>query len=658
MKLTILILNLFFFLSTFLHADSIHLDATAENYNRLMALSSATDKQVDSLIQLSISYSYVHQDTSILIGEKSVELGRQLSESWMLGRALLELGDTYRIFGDIDKGEALILEGIAVYEKLKDEGQIAYGKNKMGALETQLGNYESALKYYISALEAWEKLKDSSNLMNPILNIGLVFSRMRNYKKANEYNAKAMALAKLQNNDRIRMYALNNQSLDLKSLSDYYVEKAEENDNNQNYLDSSEYYLLMSLSNHEEALGIAKSMNNKQSIIRSLVNIGQIQLAKGDIKGATTSSTEAEILLNDLKDVTLEILTYRNLAECYLKSGELRKAELYGLRCLALAKSKNMDGYIAGADNQLYQTYKEMGLFQKAMVHLEGLKDYSDRIGEINKNKAISEIEGKYQNVEKQNRILAQENEIIILEQQNLKAQKQRNMVLGGSVFLGLMGFMGVRMRNIRKERNDKIQFAEALIYAQEEERKRIARDLHDGVGQSLLLLKKQLESTHEVSLENKDVLSKTLDEVRTISRDLHPFKLEKFGLTSAIEEVLTRVGEVSNIFVSKSIDNIDKLFDDKTEINIYRTVQEALSNIIKHSDATAAKLDVVKLGNKVKFDIMDNGKGFDYEMAYVQSKSLGLKTMSERINSIGGNFSIKQGEAKGTVVSFIVPVK
>ena len=275
----------------------------------------------------------------------------------------------------------------------------------------------------------------------------------------------------------------------------------------------------------------------------------------------------------------------------------------------------------------------------------------------VKKPLTVVDMEAKYQNAQKESQILEQKNDLLELTAMNAKIEKQRNYLIGGSLFFSIFGFLGFYFNKIRKERNDKIAFAEALIYAQEEERKRIARDLHDGVGQSLLLIKKQLFSTHEVSTQNQQLITDTLEEVRSISQDLHPFQLEKFGLTAAINEVIHKVEKSTDLFISKEIDSIDKLLTEKGEINLYRTIQEALNNIVKHSGATAAKISIQKMDKILRINIQDNGKGFDHELAIIKSKSLGLRTMFERIAAIGGKLKIEKGNPKGTTIRIQIPV-
>ena len=224
---------------------------------------------------------------------------------------------------------------------------------------------------------------------------------------------------------------------------------------------------------------------------------------------------------------------------------------------------------------------------------------------------------------------------------------------MGGSLLLGFLGFFGYKLNT---ERNDKIAFAQALILAQEEERKRMAKDMFDGLSQSLLLIKKQMDNTTQTTLQNQKLISETLEEVRFISKDLDSIFLEKFGLTNAIENIVEKVSGTTELFVSTEIENIDDILPESSNIHLFRTIQEAFNNIVKHANATAANINVTSTPTNVNILIQDNGKGFDHELTVVKSKSLGLRTMNERITSIGGKFQIKKGTNEGTIIEITIP--
>ena len=303
---------------------------------------------------------------------------------------------------------------------------------------------------------------------------------------------------------------------------------------------------------------------------------------------------------------------------------------------LILARKSKLERKEYVAKRTLYELYKQMDNFSNANILLEEISAYDLRTGNIERNKAIAEIDAQYQLVKK-------EKKIIELGITNTKTERQRNAITLGALLLSIFAFLTFIFVKARRERNDKIQFTEALISAQEEERKRISRDLHDGVGQSLLLMKRQMVSNHEVTIENQQMISDTLEEVRTISRDLHPFQLEKFGITASINNVIEKVERSTELFISKEIINIDAFILKRNQIHVFRAIQEGLNNIIKHAEATAARITIVEKGTELVMKIADNGKGYDHGSALIKSKSLGLRTMQERISSIGGRLKTNQ---------------
>jgi len=145
----------------------------------------------------------------------------------------------------------------------------------------------------------------------------------------------------------------------------------------------------------------------------------------------------------------------------------------------------------------------------------------------------------------------------------------------------------------------------------------------------------------------NTPLVEITIDELRTISRNLHPVQLEKLGLKEALESIVQQTEKASGIFFSHQIEDINDLLNSNQQINLFRLIQECMNNIIKHSKAKSARITVEKQGDSVITTIFDDGVGFDIS-AMKKKKTLGLTSMSERVKLMNGNLTIMSGN-KGT---------
>ncbi len=209
------------------------------------------------------------------------------------------------------------------------------------------------------------------------------------------------------------------------------------------------------------------------------------------------------------------------------------------------------------------------------------------------------------------------------------------------------------------------------MLTAQERERQRISRELHDEMGQTLLVLKLRLSALHDGLREDQqdlardlkqslDYLDGVIDSVRRLSRDLSPSILEELGLTSALRYLTSEFGKHYQVkSIEYDSDDIDALFPPRTQINIYRIFQECLTNIGKHAEASHISVAVKKKDGGVSFLVADNGKGFAVEDALSRpaaERGLGLATIYERVRILGGALQIWSQPGGGTLISFIVP--
>ncbi len=197
------------------------------------------------------------------------------------------------------------------------------------------------------------------------------------------------------------------------------------------------------------------------------------------------------------------------------------------------------------------------------------------------------------------------------------------------------------------------VQFSQDLIQNQEEERSRIAKELHDSVGQHLTLIK---QTAQNEKLDHIAGLTHiTLEEVRSISRNIYPASLQRLGFKVSVEHLMEDIDNQTAMFVDVEIDEVDQFMDQKTTLNLYRFIQEAISNVIKHADSKTLQVKITALKDNIRVYIMDNGRGFEQHTGYMNN-SLGFKTLKERINILNGTLAIKTALGKGTELLAIIP--
>jgi signal transduction histidine kinase len=151
---------------------------------------------------------------------------------------------------------------------------------------------------------------------------------------------------------------------------------------------------------------------------------------------------------------------------------------------------------------------------------------------------------------------------------------------------------------------------------------------------------------------------SQAIEEVRQITHGLRPYQLDRLGLTQAIRASVNRVSANSSILVASRVENIDGMFDKEAEIHIYRIVQEAVTNMVRHSAATEAAV-VIKKRSAVVLSIRDNGRGFDTATPSTQPLDLGygLVGIADRVRILGGILTIESRPGNGTSVTVEVPL-
>jgi signal transduction histidine kinase/ligand-binding sensor domain-containing protein len=224
-----------------------------------------------------------------------------------------------------------------------------------------------------------------------------------------------------------------------------------------------------------------------------------------------------------------------------------------------------------------------------------------------------------------------------------------------------IVAFYRRRVSQLERKRAAQQAFARQLIASQEQERKRIAAELHDSLGQRLVVIKNLAlmflnvpNATRDQSqIENISAeASQAIGEVKEISYNLRPYQLDRIGLTKAIEAIVRTAKAASTIEITSEIDaDIDEYFPRDAEINFYRIVQESVGNLVKHSGATRAFVKIELSGAQLDLAITDNGAGFVPGQTESKSGGFGLLGIAERVELFGGKLDVRSAPGQGTTV-------
>ncbi len=224
-----------------------------------------------------------------------------------------------------------------------------------------------------------------------------------------------------------------------------------------------------------------------------------------------------------------------------------------------------------------------------------------------------------------------------------------------------------IRVRVFEREQAAQAEYSHRLLTQQEEERKRVAGELHDSLGQSLLIIRNRAllgmddeapGTAREQLAEISATAATAVDEVRRIAYNLRPVELDHLGLIGSLDALIRRMSASSPILFSAELGPVDRALPKEAEIHLFRIVQEWLSNVARHSRATAAVVSLRSDDHKLRLRIQDDGTGFSGAEAVPEGRiGIGLRGIAERVQMLGGAYDIRSTPGEGTSMTIEVPL-
>ena len=535
-------------------------------------------------------------DQGLISIEKSLKYAESTNDSLSIANNLFQKAVIYSLKGDYDKGLEVYMQILAVYEAMDFKKGIGLTLNSIGITYADLEKYEDAIDNYKRAIEIHQAEKDSVNLPNVYGNLALTYSNQKKYDLALEYYAKARDIDIATNNNW--GLAINSENIGL-----VLQEQGK-------YQQAIDYY--------EQARTIFRANNYTADLSRVLTNLGQVYYSMGDLSKSNDFLIAALENKTDSKKVNMEI--HANLSKLY----------------------------------------KTQGSYNLALRHYEDFTLYKDSIFEEDRIKNINDLQVKYETTKKDKEIAQQQ--LALTKQENeIQTQNTRLLYMSIIAFVLLLAailtWLVFRQKQRQKDQElvavkqeYQIRSLESLIKGEEQERKRIARELHDGVNGDLSAIKFKLSSLLEknttVINEAIAMIDDSCKQVRAISHNLLPPSLENDSLIEATANYCNDLNSIHSQRIGFHFIGQEVELQKQLEVNAFRIIQELVANAIKHAKAEEINVQISLQQEDLQITVEDDGIGFDIDN--LKDHGLGLSNIRSRVEFLNGKLDIRS-DAKGT---------
>jgi two-component system, NarL family, sensor kinase len=615
-------------------------------------LSLLTSKKDTSLVLLYYDIGLQYENNKVDSAKYYYIEARKLSKKLDFTIGELKFISNYTAIlnsqGNLDSSLILNKQAILIAEKINDKKQLAIAYGNLGASYQFLGNYDSAVIKYIISEKYLEAIGNKKYQSIASANIASIYDNLGNYEQGIFYANKAEKIARDLQDDYCIAAAMINKSNSLINLRRY---------------NEAEKVLL-------EAIKISRAIKNDAYYLNCLINISDLKIKTEDFDNIKNYMDEALAISKRLNDVMGHNNALRGMATYYLYKKDYVKANRYALQALNEAtENKNKDYQLKSIQslteialsNQDFKLAKRYQLQEDSINGLISLETMATK---------IEETKIKYETEKKETQLK--------LQQTSIKQKNTLNILFGSSAAAILLVslFSYKNYRNKQKLQQQKIteletqqqlSATEAVLKGEEQERTRLAKDLHDGLGGMLSGIKYSFNSMKgnlvmtpdnaQAFERSMDMLDSSIKEMRRVAHNMMPEALVKFGLDTALKDFcndIEKSGALQIAYQSIGLENV--VIDQTASITIYRIVQELINNTMKHAVAKNAVVQVTKIDKQLSITVEDDGKGFD-KAILKQQAGMGWSNITNRVDFLKGKIDVDSQSGKGTSVHIEIEI-
>jgi len=511
------------------------------------------------------------------------------------------------------------------------------------------GQYEKALNAGLKALQYFEERNDSLAIAKFYTSIGYVYDRMQEFYKAIEWQMKSLKIFTELGDEYGIQFVNSRIGIAYDELGIY---------------DSAHYYNQIALNFHIEK-------RDSFEIGQISSNIGNTYIKQKKWERAEEYLEQAVAIGERHGDNGSRAIAAINLGNIYTHLGKYEESK--NMLTIGLKHADTWGGikFQSEAYFRLHEMFEKQQIFDSSLIYFKKYGLLKDSLYSLKKTEQIVDMTTKYETEKKEQQIELQK---VSLQEKEAKLDVRRRTIIALLIFCLLITVISISTyKRIKARKNAEMQQLmiseqekglKAVIQAQEDERKRISKDLHDGVGQQLSGMKmafqklgKELkiklpETSNDID-QLTGILDESANEVRSISHQMMPRALTELGIIEAIEDMLGKSLNLTDIDYEFDHFGIKERLEERVEISLYRVAQELVNNIIKHSKASHVNVQLFKNQDKVILVVEDNGKGIDDK----NSDGHGLLNIRSRVNNLHGELNLEPSPNSGTLATIRIPL-
>lgn len=617
-------------------------------FSQLLSSKEDTNK-VNLLLSIGDSFENSSPDTARYYGKMALDLSRSIGFTKGIGKSYRRISFTFAVQSQYDSVLYFNKLGLELARLTKDTFSIGVSLFNIGIAYRFMADYENAVIYNLEGVKLLEG--KGYTLIESSMYDGLqvLYMSLAQYEEAIVYGERAAAIGRAQKDKSPLAVALNNLSLS-------YMEVDQ--------LDKAKAVL-------DEAISISRAIENKSVEAAAFNNLAEIAIREGKadvLKVYAEKGLQLNRELNSLEGITSSTLA---LAIHYLYEKDFVKASAHALSAMKVADENNF----LVEKSQCYRILSSIAFARQDLVKGQQYLQQSQKLDGQIFNESLAEKESylkvKYETEKKEAKI----NELEAEKKMHQMAMRQRSLVnyllVGATVTIFGVSLLIFRNHKQKQklqqqrinelETEKKLMATEAVLKGEEQERTRLAKDLHDGLGGMLSGIKYSLHTmkgnlimtpeNQQAFERSMDMLDSSIKEMRRVAHNMMPEALVRFGLDTALKDFCNDINQSGALQVRyQSIGLADEVLDQTVAITIYRIVQELISNTMKHAAAKTAIVQVTKANGQLSVTVEDDGKGFN-TIILNQSKGIGWTNIQHRVDFLKGKLDVNSQPGNGTSV-------